>query len=246
MDIKSFLSNPNRSFADGLAFYQQVKTSKEYDDFFLKAGNPLPGSLAFNILDKQLARALRKLHYQHPESLSPEGPSKQPISVKIIAAAKQPVSKVASNSMLIDLPGFVNVNDLPDEIKQAYLDNKKHFTYLAGLRQQLAACKNNEDRKSIAEQISAVNVLKETNWQRINAFTSGKESPPVADPSAPDPVQEALVADRRIRTLKINISRAEKEVNTNKLKGKKLETRLASLASWRQELDSLSALRSAD
>jgi hypothetical protein len=238
MNIKSFLSNPNRIFKDGLALYHDVKTSNEYDSFFSSHLNCVPGSLAFNILDKQLSRALRKTLSDNSVS-SPGNTSKLPIAVKHISISRTPDNLSKNTNRLIDLPGVSNVDDLPENIKAAYFENKSLFTQLAGLRIQLSACETNEERQPIAESISNIHNLKESNWQLINRFLYGNlDSTSV--PIAPDPVSEALKTERRIRTLKINISRAEKDLNSGLLKGKKLATRLESLRKWKQEMSDIS------
>ena len=257
MNIKQFLFDPNRKFKDGLALYNKVKTSKEYDDFFNNAGDPAPGTLAFNILEKQLQRALRKQQNAEPDTPSAERkasnaehqtPNTQPpITVKKLSPEKKQAkiapaitineSTDSEKTKFVDIPKLKNVDDLPENIKNAYFENKRLITEIAGARQRLAACKSNEDRKPIAQEIAALNSRKEQNWKDINAFTQGKTSEEPESPSVTlDPAKEALKINRRISTVKINISRAQKEIDKGKLKGKKLETRLASLESWEKEL----------
>lgn len=256
MNIKQFLFDPNRKFKDGLALYNKVKTSKEYDDFFNKAGDAAPGTLAFNILEKQLQRALRKQQNSEPEpgnkpqssSSKSQAQSSMPaITVKKLTTEKKQSSVAPKTEAIesheqaqtrfVEIPGLKNIDDLPDHLRKAYLDNKTLFTQMAGARQRLAACKTNEERKPIAEEIAAINRQKEQNWKDINDFVNGKTADE-SDKTAVtlDPAKEALKLNRRISTVKINISRAQKEIDSGKLKGKKLETRLASLEGWEKEL----------
>jgi hypothetical protein len=244
MNIRQFLSNPVRKFKDGLALYSKVKSTKEYDDFFNKAGDPAPGTIAFNILDKQLARALRKQQNAEIETSNQQPATSNQknlpaIEVKKIlkTPAKPKTESPKTTAALIDLPGVKDVEKLPDNVKAAYFENKELFTQLAGARQRLAACKTAEQRQPIAAEIAAINKQKEQNWQTINQHL--KPGPTTPEPEVKvtlDPAKEALKLNRRISTVKINISRAQKEINTGKLKGKKLETRLASLEKWENEL----------
>ncbi|MBE0663757.1 MAG: hypothetical protein IH597_14980 [Bacteroidales bacterium] len=254
MNIKQFLFDPNRKFKDGLALYNTVKTSKEYDDFFNKSGDAAPGTLAFNILEKQLQRALRKQQNSEPEpskkqtetSNQEQATTNKPaITVKKLEQSKKQAPPAIGSDestdpgkrKFVDIPNLKNVDDLPENIKNAYFENKRLITELAGARQRMAACKTNEDRKPIAQEIAAINRQKEQNWKDINDFVNGKTADE-SDKTAVtlDPAKEALKLNRRISTVKINISRAQKEIDSGKLKGKKLETRLASLQSWEKEL----------
>ena len=254
MNIKSFLTDPNRNFKTGIDLYNQVKTSKEYDDFFAKAGNPNPGDLAFNILEKQLNRALRKqldhnIDFSSSNDITPT--PGDPIQVKKIVHQKIKPAITVGENRIIDIPGLTNAENLPEEIKAAYFENKKIMVEMAGARQRMAAINQDHERKPVAEEIANLHKRKEQNWHLINSYLKGKSIPipelakrEIADgmsldlPS-PDPVSEALSISKRIRTIKINIGRAQKEIHSGKLKGSKLKTRLASLEGWEKELTEL-------
>jgi len=246
MNIQSFLSDPNRQYKTGIELYNLVKTSKEYDNFFANAGSPNVGDLAFNILDKQLARALRKQNDKQmdlPITAIETQDVGKPIAVnKIQHQQYKSTPNTGATNQLIDIPGLVDVNTLPEEIKAAYLENKKLMVEISGARQRMAACTQASERQPIAREIAALHQRKEANWQMINKYVKHgqHESETNQQPEESyDPVSEALKTNRRIETVKINISRAQKEINSGNLKGKKLETRLNSLQKWETELAEL-------
>jgi hypothetical protein len=97
-----------------------------------------------------------------------------------------------------------DVNTLPEEIKAAYLENKKLMVEISGARQRMAACTQASERQPIAREIAALHQRKEANWQMINKYVKHgqHESETNQQPEESyDPVSEALKTTRRIETV---------------------------------------------
>lgn len=247
--IIKWINNPERKYTDGLAIYHKIKRSKDKDAFFNSQSNPAPGSLHFNLLMQEIKNAHRVLlakGHQFEEKPKPPAVGKPITTAPLKLAKKIPdVAKPESGHTKYVFNELVDVKSLPDNLQQKYFQNQQITRDLAGLHQQLKSATSDKDRIVIAGNIEQLFSERIANWTDIDAFagvdiTSAKPTTQdvqkeVGEHSPQVLAQKLLDSKKRLDTVKINISRVEKEIASGKLTPSKISSREARLKVWLQE-----------
>lgn len=258
MDIvKQWINNPQRKYRDGLAIYHKIKRNKEKDAFFNAVSDAPAGSLHFNLLIQEVKNAYRVLlskGEQFEDKPKPPAPGK-PITTaplkldkKLAVLDQKPSSSSAARFVHNSL---VEVTSLPEDLQQKFFRNQEITRELSGLHQQLKASKTDQDRALVASQIDVLFHERQTNWTQIDQFagvdasleSTTKESTIEDGLHGPEGQNELakqmLESKKRLDTVKINISRVEKELQSKELTPAKIRSRKSRLKAWKEELSEL-------
>ena len=253
MDIKAWLTNQNRSYKDGLAIYQNIKRNNKKDAFFSSINDASPHSLHMNLLLQEIQTALR-ISLANTTTQTPiKPPPGKPITTRKLTLEKRttPVTHKNDNSKYV-YNEIVDVKSLPENLQKLYFRNQEITRKLSGLHQQLKIATTDQTRALAAGQIDALFVERKSNWQQIDSLASDK---PTQTPTAkiePDTsnqtpqtasnkqlAKDMLEAQRRLKTVKINVSRVEKELSNTSLQPSKVKSKKSRLKIWKSEMDDL-------
>lgn len=242
--IEQWLDNPT-DYSQGLKLYHRNKINNDFDNFF-KVDDPKPDSMQFKILIKKLHDIVRKLG-NNPE----EKEVNEVEPVKPIKTAKEnetkPAEKSAFRPRITDNP-IVNVELLPKELQTKYFDNKKICAEMQALQSKLKTAASDQERKEIMKKLTELDTQNAEIWEEIDKWW--KENGETAkDEAATDiqdndtekqdenPAARALEINNRIKTVKINITRAVNQLpKTKPHLIKKKEDRIKQ---WKAELNDL-------
>ena len=246
MDIKLWINDPNRSYKTGLEIYHKVKRDKQKDAFFNSVSNAAPGSLHHNLLLKAIKNAHRIIlanGIQLPADKKPPLPTK-PITTIPLSLVK-PTHEGADKARFVHNE-LIDVKSLPPHMQNKYIRNQQITREMAGLHQKLKEPSTDSQRQATAESIQQLFIERRNNWKDLDAYVqgpSGASSEDAPSPSAgmreqkdPDLAKRALVANQRVKTVKINIARVEKELQKKDLSAAKVKARKSRLAAWKKEL----------
>ncbi len=222
MNIENWLADPQRSYADGLAIYNKFKKDNSQDSFFNSNENPAPKSIHFNLLIAAIQTVKRILEQRG-------------INTKTIAT--EPGQQLEKRKFFLE--DAIDVKSLPPDIQQRYIANQEITRSLAGLHQQLKAADSNQNRKELAETIAMQNKQRQENWKLIQAAAHAPDTQIEAAAPKQTTPSDALEMNRRMKTVQINISRAQREIQTAGLDSKRLKARKEKVKQWQQELADL-------
>lgn len=254
---KQWINNPGRRYRDGLAIYHKIKRNKEKDAFFNGVSDAPAGSLHFNLLIQEVKNAYRIMlstgqqFEDKPKAPAPGKPiitAPLKLNKKPAVLGEQPSGSDADRFVHNNL---VEVTSLPEDLQQKYFRNQQITRELSGLHQQLKASKTDQDRALVANQIDVLFHERQTNWTQIDQFagvdasveTTTKESTIEDGFHGPEGQNELakqmLESKKRLDTVKINISRVEKELQSKQLTPAKTRSRKSRLKAWKEELSEL-------
>ena len=229
MNIKQWLRNPKRKYADGLAIYNKHKSSNYYDDFFSSITSPEPSSIHFSLLVSQVAKILRKIE---------NNPAVEP-AITAAKPSKKITTSPTTQKLVDEFPEFINVNDQSPEVKKAFLDRKSVFVELAGAKQTMLQAKTDQERSIAATRVAQLNTQLNALNDSIKTFVANADKPEDSPAVSVDPVKEALEISAKIKNLKAFILRANAELKSKKLSPSKVANRNKSLVKWADELSIL-------
>ena len=233
MTIKEWISNPARSYKEGLAIYHRIKRNSGKDSFFNSVDNPPTGSLHYNLLFQAIKSAYRLM-------LSSDELDKTIVDAETKPITTQALSLDKRKFVLYDI---VDVKSLPPDLQKLFFQNQDITRELSGLHQQLKSSGSDEQRKELAEKIVQLFDLRKANWQVLDNFSTGDQEDPGKESVADQQVvsaQEILAAERRMDTLRINISWVNKELLEKELSEAKIQVRQKKLLALQNEQQGLS------
>lgn len=128
-----------------------------------------------------------------------------------------------SNFDLIDRPVIrkpqneVNYEDLPEEMKARFDENKELTIKMGTLHAKAKALGEDGDKKEerakFMEELLQLDDKRAENWQIIDSWWANRNNEPVNDTT--DPVTRALELEKKIDNLKTNISRTKTKIKKN-------------------------------
>lgn len=259
MDLSKWLQNPKRTYADGIDLLKQCKHPKLA--FFQQVSDPKPDDYHFRLLVSILQNEARK-RGQKPaakEEIPVIKVTTLPAKTGKKASAKSadppkpdPTRDTTDNKSfrIADLD-LIDIRELPENLAKDYKDIKTLMPEIGKLHTELKSAKTDEKRKEIAEAVTALEEKRTSLWAGINEWyktkteeEKAKAEEPLTDEAekariASEAAEKAIARSKRIDTLKINISRAQKEIDSKKLTPAKVKSREEKIVLWQQELDDL-------
>jgi len=242
INISLWLSDPNRTYQEGLQLLQKLKP-KEYP-FYASVLNPDPGSYHFRMLVSLLRNEERKLIQARsiPPSYLKHDPPVIAVTKLDLTDSKKTTSKKAETTtgLVIVSNPVVDFKELPPALQEVYLQNKSFTPQIARKHVELKAANTDAQRKSLLEDITSMESQRAANWKTLDNWWSKHKMDSDKAESFDNEKEIAAQAVRkvkRIETLKINISRATKELKT--MTGKKADSRKSKLVLWNKELSDL-------
>jgi hypothetical protein len=260
MNTKEWINNPKRTYKDGLAIYHKVKRNKDKDAFLNSVGDAASGSIHFNLLLQEVKNAYRILLANNPEADQPSPkpqPGKPITTAKLVLGKKTKAPEVGSQTTKAKFVynEMVDVKSLPADLQRLYFRNQDITREVAGLHQQLKAATSDDSRVLLAGQLESLFSERAANWTQIDRFAgvdasdqkqggeTEQETDTVTDSlSNKELAKQMLEAQKRLKTVKINISRVEKELTNDNLSASKVKSRKARLKVWKAELDDLESV----
>ena len=223
MNITTWLDSPDKTYQDALTYYRMVRQSKSKDNFFASFTNPPQDSLAFSMIIQEIKKGVRILSSQN--------------KLHLVTSPQKAKSQIrpASTKTRITANPFVDISKLPKDKQRLFERNQQITKTLSGLSQKIKLVKTDNERQLIAAQIDKLFKERKSNWAAIDADTKPKEQPQEqkADP------KDVLKKQRRIKTIKSNLTRAKKELKSGKLSEKKASQRKTRIEQWTKELSEL-------
>ena len=249
MDIKQWINDPNRSYKAGLEIYHKIKRDKQKDTFFNSVGEAAPGSLHHNLLLKAIKNAHRIIT---ANGIKVPADKKAPLPSKPITTDPLDLGKGSHDGTTrarFVLNEMIDVKSLPPPLQKKFIRNQQITREMAGLHQKLKGPASNDQRKQVAESIHQLFNERTQNWKELDAYVGSSpkasdnvsENPPTGEHQQDDPdlAKRALVANQRVKTVKINIARVEKELKNKELSAQKRKARQSRLTEWKKELQEL-------
>jgi len=257
MNIFEWLKNPAGKYAEGVALYKQLAgNGDQFVPFFEQVNDSKPTEQHFDMLHKRLARIAR---IQGQNAANAKVETKEikvkPIEIK---GKKTPNTEPTKTRLKI-VPeqefDVINPKDLPKDLQVVYFGIKENF---AKMKELHAHIKKQPNEVSVELQTVELTTLEDTNyklWGKIDEWVKkgkpdGKKKEEETGRSAFSEFQEN---EKRIKTIKINIPRAQneleslkKEKNKNNLSkkkvskiDKKIKLREKNIPNWQKELEKL-------
>lgn len=203
-DLLSWLSDPSRTYADGLALYERYSNRKDLA-FFKDAGSdPSPKSLQFRMLVQRLHNTARILK-DNPDLMPKPDPYKvEHKAAKPIDNRKTPQKpqkpKKPGNVRIADNP-IVELSRLPEGLQQKYLQNKELYKEIAGAHAAMKESKSDEERRELYSQIQALESQHQSNWKEIDEWWANNQPAGDAGTGVDNAVSEAVQKEKRITLL---------------------------------------------
>jgi hypothetical protein len=252
MNLKTWLSDPKRSYADGVELLKALKHKKLA--FFQAEKDPKPESYHFRLLVSILQNEARKKG-QQPSS-NQEVPLIKVTSIPLKDAKKPSKTKgketdppssedSGKDFRIVDLD-LIDIRELPEELAEDFKTIKLMTPEIGKLHAALKVAKDDKTRKEISEDLVAAESQRAHLWEGINewyktrpATTEATDSEEDKKRIADEAAKKAIQKVKRIDTLKINIARAIKEIKSKKLSAAKVKSREEKLIVWQKELEDL-------
>jgi len=233
MNVHSWLLNPKRSYADGVELLKSLKPKDAM--FFASVQNPSPDSYHFRFLVSKLQNESRKMA-QQPAKIQ------EVSNIRIIDVPTKPATGSKTDKELsarfADHP-LIDVRELPENLQSDFQTIKGLSREIARLHTMLKAATTDDERKSLLESLKESEAKQKELWASLDKWQADRKLPVVEPEKVNEKkiAEQALARARRIDTLKINISRATRELE--KVTGKKAESRKEKIAAWEVELKGL-------
>lgn len=224
--IKQWLNNPEKSFEDGLALYDQVKSDSKKDAFFHTAPTFPQGTIQFNILAGELTRLSRILDQKQPEI---KAVVKEQPPIKVAKIDDRVIKKAQSLRIVGDAPQ-VKYDELPDEMKEKYDRIKELTKTLGGLFALVNDTQiSDNDRKEAANELCNHYDKRKSLWVELDTWADNKNEKK-EEPKA----LTAPEIKKEIKLRRDNINRALKNKEPkNKARNEK------SIKKWTKEIEDL-------
>lgn len=200
MEIQQWLSNPNRTFCEGLAIYKTVKKHTKNDLFFSQVADAKQGTIHFNILQQELSRIARINGQISSEKKEPESPPikvKPIISIKPVEANKNEKPKFYNDKMY-------NVNELPADLQKKFKENQELTKEISGTQAKMKAVaegkENDNERAKLRKSIETLEKKRNKNWELIDTWWNterGKPAPVKTDSERAIELAKAIDAARK-------------------------------------------------
>lgn len=239
-EINAWLSNPSKDYRVGLQIYDQYKVNNKFDDYFHSVEDPGENDMHFKLLVKNVRDIHRKL-LTNPALIKTQTIVVKQIDTDDLKKKSGHRSPNAANRPRIVENPIINPKDLPEDLQKLYFENKNLTKKLSVKHAEMAdmdqAEKNNEKRRQLADEICLMDDTRTANWNQIDTWW--KDNKLKTDDEKENfnaSKQEVLKTARRIETIKINISRAEKELKKNPDRKNKLDPKIKK---WKEELTGL-------
>jgi hypothetical protein len=236
VNIFSWLADPKRSYLDGMNLLKSLKP-KELP-YYSQFVEPDPGSYQFRMLYSVIQNIARKTAQN---TVRVDSPSISVQQIKTIVKA----SKEKKSGIVVVSNPLVDVKELPEDMQTLYFSTKKLTVDIAREHVRLKSAATDDERKGLLADITRMESLRASNWKSIDSWWEENKLPkeplPTEAPDAKEIARDALSRNKRINTLKINLSRALKELKT--MTGKKAEARNLRIEAWNKELNELEKIQ---
>jgi uncharacterized protein YneF (UPF0154 family) len=244
---QAWLKDPRRDYAEGIAIYKEAMGNDKALQFFNQVSNAKPGTLHFNMLMERMQKVSRVMVVKQADKM-PD------INTEAIKQMHQPVIKPSTNNKQIkevirqraeksvritDNP-FVDISQLPDNLKENYLRIKAIPQELAGAHGEMKASTTNSERAIKLKLCKDLEAERKALWKTIDDWwTENKGNIKEQEPEA---TADLSAIDKRLETLRKAINRAENELKAGGLDAKKKAARKEKIAAWKQEQKELQKL----
>ena len=180
MNIAQWLSDPKRTFADGVTLYNTVKRSTKFDNFFSAVADSKPGQLHYNYL----LREMQKIHRIGRSTEKAVETKKSPIIGVFPVSEKKVIAKPKLERPLFYNPKRYNVNELSDDMKKLWEENQQLTKTISNLSEKIKVLgkgsENNTARKNLREEMLAAEKKRNDNWAVIDDFWNNGRNKPAA------------------------------------------------------------------
>ncbi|MGM0530942.1 MAG: hypothetical protein ACQER7_06280 [Bacteroidota bacterium] len=234
--LKRWLNNPDRSYAEGVEMYKRHKGADQFFKFFSQKKEATPKDPEYKMLVQRLTRLERVLRQQKKKQ-KPEEKAKaqgqKPIKTDKISNVRTPghVKGMRNNTKYVSKLLSLNWKDFEQRDKEVFFNNKAYFEYKKKLfiensdiekklKSLHASLKNQEDknqRKVIVSELKSLEDAKGINWEKIDDWES--EMP--EEEKEKDPTRLGAELQKKKDNLKASIRRTKNKLSKNHYKTEK-------------------------
>lgn len=225
MKKTTWLTDPNRTFADGIALYNTMKKSTKFDMFFNNNPNAKQGDAAFNILEQELKRITRIAGQNVIAAIENAKPSiiaVKPI-VKKGAAPAEIVAPIGKEKPKFFTAKMYDLNILPEKLQVKFLENQDLTKIISAKHEKmkLLAKDPNKNKIGLEEERISLEKLEDArnkNWEAIDLWWNTERNKPAAPKTDSE---KAIELSNEIIAAKKYLDRYSKstgEVQINKCK----------------------------
>lgn len=240
MDLLDFLNSSEKPYQEGLRLYKKYRTNPSRDNFFNSVADAAPGTLHHNHLLHDLRKILRKLPASSKLVNAPKAKDIKPSKPNKPITGEKPTGERQSARFYNS--EFVDVAKLSQEGKERYKRNSEITKKMGRLHIEMQDAENDEERKNIAIAVDALNKEKQDNWDIIKRELGKEHLPKPSDDEKKEETEkrkpsskEILAADKRLKTVNININRVQREIDKGGLKEAKIKEKKLKIESWENE-----------
>lgn len=248
--INQWLTNPERTYNDGLDLYLKSRSKPDFDKFLTDGKDSKPESVQYNMLYQRLTNIARIMGNGVPVKKEETKP--------VITTEKEEKPKAGKSKQFpkIDDNPIINASELPDELRAKWDEIQAITPEIHAYHEQAKNATADDDRKELINLAAELEDKKDSLWEAIDTWWKETKLGEGAAPKTEKPQTEseqnkakaAVLINSRIEDLKTNIARAEKEIvslsatDEDKLKNaKKIAYRNNNLPTWKQELEEKTA-----
>lgn len=175
MNIQQWLSNPKRTYAEGLIIYNTVKRSTKFDKLFSSVDDSKFGQLHFNYLEREL-KNIDRISGQTKKKVV----EKTPPAIGVFPVGeKKVIAKPKLERPQFYNPKRYNVNELSDDMKKLWEENQQLTKTISNLSEKIKVlgkgAENNTARKNLREEMLAQEKKRNDNWKTIDTYWNSDE-----------------------------------------------------------------------
>lgn len=241
---QAWLKDPRRDYAEGVAIYKEAMGNDKALQFFNQVSSAKPGTLHFNMLMERMQKVARVMVVKQADKLPDitteeiKAPAK-PVAGKPAKTMREIIREKADKSVrIVDNP-FVDISQLPDNLKTNYLRIKEIPKKLAGAHGEMKAATTDTERAAKLQLCKDLEDEKKALWLTIDDWWKSNKAGKAPEQETPADLSNI---DKRLETLRKAINRAENELKTGTLDAKKKTVRKEKIAVWKKEQKELQKL----
>jgi|WetSurMetagenome_2_1015567.scaffolds.fasta_scaffold300760_1 hypothetical protein len=183
MELRKWLSDPERNYTDGIEIYKTVKKTPKFDVFFSQIKTCSQGDLHFNLLERELTRIARIDSQIRNTEIQKAPPT---IGVKPIVKKLDSSQTVSENKT--ERPKFYNdkmynFNELPKNLQTLFKENQNITKEITATHANMKAYdsdkKYDADRAECLRSIKRLEKKRNKNWETIDTWWNGERLNPI-------------------------------------------------------------------
>jgi hypothetical protein len=233
-EAQQWLNDPKRTYKEGVRIYCQIGRDKKLMARFKQ----IPSEMMMQKLLTELAKL--------KDILMKEGvtPLAKTEVQKAIETPARPKATNVAGRLKVDNNPSLDINLLPEAEHSLYEDNQELTKTISALHAKLKTIEDPDERKRLANEITAAEDLRDENWKKLDAWWKNRTAAPqrktITEPSGKyvkdvieaieDPAVKALSKELRI---KANTNYVKRFRNSEKESQKKeVALRILELDQW--------------